>query len=884
MSPQPGQPGTGPAQDFSARTAGPRTRLSGVEAGVREGLMSWFVITPTRGMNFLLIPALAGLLAMLMLWTRAQPLLAPGMLAPESRLVRTAFTRIDDAATAVDRDTAAKRAPRVYVSNEALFDEIITSLTNLPRVVAGAESLSQLTPEWRVPFALTEPLFRTLRERTGTPEGMDLWQRRVTRLESELRRMAIVDSESSLAELAAINERVVLVRADAESRPGALGPAELEVRSAFVFNAAAPEAVQALRNAAATSGFSGDLLEVVAGRLTYTPGELLAPPSPATPAADTAPSPPTAAAPPAPAAASDPATAAAPLRQTYRFDPERTRQRQDAEARAVPDRTIQYPAGYVIYARGEVLTDEKLALAMHEHRNFRASTGALQWWLEEAGVLGMAVLAALATVMYTGIFATPTPGATGSGAPASPGSSSPGGLPAGPAPATPLGVGAASRRLQVAAVLIAGLSASALIAVVEPRAVLVAMTAPIVLSVMILAIAFDRRMALGVGSLMALLACICLYQPAATSAVSIAGLACAAMRLRDVHSRRAPISAGLWSGLGTFIAIVLLGSLLRPIADGAIQQTVIDAAVAAGFCILAGVIVLACIPLIERIFGITTGMTLVELRDPRHPLLRQLQQRAPGTYNHSLNVASLAETAADAIGADPLLAYVGALYHDVGKLNKPEYFVENQTPGINRHEKLAPATSLLVIVGHVRDGAELAREYNLPASLIHFIESHHGTTLVEYFYHRARKQAEAAGIRSGEQLPQEIEYRYPGPKPATREAAILMICDASESAARTLTDPTPMKLESLVRAIAHKRLMDGQFDASGLTLTDIHKIVDAVSRTLAAINHQRLAYPEPDRPKPPPAPPANPALTGSPSAANSGPAPQTGPLISTPVG
>jgi putative nucleotidyltransferase with HDIG domain len=433
-------------------------------------------------------------------------------------------------------------------------------------------------------------------------------------------------------------------------------------------------------------------------------------------------------------------------------------------------------------------------------------------------------------------------------------------------------------------VLIAGLSASALIAVVEPRAVLVAMTAPIVLSVMILAIAFDRRMALGVGSLMALLACICLYQPAATSAVSIAGLACAAMRLRDVHSRRAPISAGLWSGLGTFIAIVLLGSLLRPIADGAIQQTVIDAAVAAGFCILAGVIVLACIPLIERIFGITTGMTLVELRDPRHPLLRQLQQRAPGTYNHSLNVASLAETAADAIGADPLLAYVGALYHDVGKLNKPEYFVENQTPGINRHEKLAPATSLLVIVGHVRDGAELAREYNLPASLIHFIESHHGTTLVEYFYHRARKQAEAAGIRSGEQLPQEIEYRYPGPKPATREAAILMICDASESAARTLTDPTPMKLESLVRAIAHKRLMDGQFDASGLTLTDIHKIVDAVSRTLAAINHQRLAYPEPDRPKPPPAPPANPALTGSPSAANSGPAPQTGPLISTPVG
>jgi hypothetical protein len=262
---------------------------------------------------------------------------------------------------------------------------------------------------------------------------------------------------------------------------------------------------------------------------------------------------------------------------------------------------------------------------------------------------------------------------------------------------------------------------------------------------------------------------------------------------------------------------------------------------------------------VERVFDVATGLTLIELRDPRQPLLRELQLRAPGTYTHSLNVATIAEAAADAVGADPLLTYVGALYHDIGKMNKPEYFVENQSGGPNKHDRLSPAMSLLVIVGHVKDGVELAREFRLPVSLRHFIESHHGTTLVEYFFHRARKQAIGQASKGPDgkpkdpamasepeesQMPDEFEYRYPGPKPRTREAAILMIADAVESAARTLDDPTPSRVDGLVRAISTRRLTDGQFDDCAITLSELNRICESVSRTVASLHHGRIQYPE----------------------------------------
>ena len=217
-----------------------------------------------------------------------------------------------------------------------------------------------------------------------------------------------------------------------------------------------------------------------------------------------------------------------------------------------------------------------------------------------------------------------------------------------------------------------------------------------------------------------------------------------------------------------------------------------------------------------------------------------MQQRAPGTYNHCLNVATIAEAAANAIGADSLHLYVGALYHDIGKINKPDYFVENQSDGYNRHAKLSPAMSLLVIMGHVKDGMELAREYGLPKSLHHYIESHHGTTLVTYFYHKAQQAAEAEG--SGE-APSEVTYRYPGPKPRTKEAAILMLCDAVEGATRAMREPTPSRIEALVHSMAQQRLADGQFDDSSLTLRELHIIEAALTKSLCAVYHGRIQYP-----------------------------------------
>jgi putative nucleotidyltransferase with HDIG domain len=247
------------------------------------------------------------------------------------------------------------------------------------------------------------------------------------------------------------------------------------------------------------------------------------------------------------------------------------------------------------------------------------------------------------------------------------------------------------------------------------------------------------------------------------------------------------------------------------------------------------------LPFIERVFDVQTDISLLELGDVQHPLLQELVRRAPGTYNHSINVASIAETAADAIGANGLLVRVGAYFHDIGKMLKPSYFVENQGPEGNRHESLQPAMSTLVIIAHVKDGADLARQHYLPQSIIDFIEQHHGTTLVEYFYRR-----EAQRLKDDPDASEldETTFRYPGPKPQTREAGVLMLADVVESASRALVDPTPARIESLVHDLAMKRLLDGQFDECGLTLSELRTIEDSLVKSLTAVYHGRVKYPE----------------------------------------
>jgi hypothetical protein len=206
-----------------------------------------------------------------------------------------------------------------------------------------------------------------------------------------------------------------------------------------------------------------------------------------------------------------------------------------------------------------------------------------------------------------------------------------------------------------------------------------------------------------------------------------------------------------------------------------------------------------------------------------------------------MNVASLGEAAAAAIGANSLLVRVGAYFHDIGKMLKPEYFVENQVGDDNRHESLLPAMSSLVIIAHVKDGADLAEHHNLPQSIIDFIEQHHGTTLVEFFFSEAtkRKKDDPDGPETD-----EANFRYPGPKPQSREAGIMMLADAVESASRSLEDPAPARIEGLVRKISKKRIDVGQFHDCGLTLQELHAIENSLIKSLAAVHHGRVKYPD----------------------------------------
>ncbi len=254
--------------------------------------------------------------------------------------------------------------------------------------------------------------------------------------------------------------------------------------------------------------------------------------------------------------------------------------------------------------------------------------------------------------------------------------------------------------------------------------------------------------------------------------------------------------------------------------------------------ILSAFIALIALGLFESVFHVSSDIGLLELSDLNHPLLRRLMIRAPGTYHHSLMVATLAESAAEEVGANSLLTRVSAYFHDIGKIAKPEYFSENETSGVSRHDSLIPSMSSLILIAHVKEGVALARQYKLDRRIVAIIEQHHGTSLISYFYDRAERS---------EQLKFNVledDYRYPGPRPRSREAAIIMLADAAEAASVSLERPTPIRLESLIKNIIRERLMDGQFDECGLTLAHLKIIRESFIRHLAARYHTRVKYPE----------------------------------------
>ncbi|MCD7779043.1 MAG: HDIG domain-containing protein [Candidatus Gastranaerophilales bacterium] len=263
----------------------------------------------------------------------------------------------------------------------------------------------------------------------------------------------------------------------------------------------------------------------------------------------------------------------------------------------------------------------------------------------------------------------------------------------------------------------------------------------------------------------------------------------------------------------------------------------IGAGILNGF--VSGIFALGMIPIFENTFKVITMFGLVELGDYNQPLLKKLHEAAPGTFEHSLRVSNLSESAAEAIGADPILARVGALYHDVGKIVRPLFFVENQTySGIeNPHEKLTPRSSKMVITSHTKDGIALAKEYHIPEIIQDFIIQHHGDSLASYFYNQAVAQEGAENVK-------EEQFRYTGPKPNTKETAILMIADAVESASRTLKDHSQEELDTLINKIIQDRLNDNQLSESPLTLKDIKVIASTLSRVLRSVFHKRIKYQE----------------------------------------
>jgi putative nucleotidyltransferase with HDIG domain len=476
----------------------------------------------------------------------------------------------------------------------------------------------------------------------------------------------------------------------------------------------------------------------------------------------------------------------------------------------VPPVIDRFPGGTLLVQRGQPITDQQRTLLRAETRAFLTNQGPADH-IRRGAALGLVFsLLALLVVIYVGRFqqglAQSLPKITG-----------------------------------VCALVLLTLVLGLLLSHATWHAVLI----PLTVTALILTIAYNPQFALLMSLSLTFAMIVTLGGKLSDLLVAMGGQSIAILVLRNVRTRTRLVEVGTMAGVA-YLAMTVATELY---AEQSWALIAFDAGRALAWGALAGFLVSGLLPLVERCFNIVTDVSLLELGDGSHPLLQELVRRAPGTYTHSMTVATLAEPAAEAIGANPLLVRVGSYFHDIGKMLKPQYFIENQT-GENRHDALEPALSTLIIIGHVKDGVALAEQYKLPRPIVDFIQQHHGTTLVEYFYREALKLQESQGtaptLAPGQPHPLEPSFRYPGPKPQTRENGIVMLADAVESSSRALAQPTPGSLRKLVHDLLMKRLLDGQFEESGLTLTELHLIEEALCKGLIALYHSRIKYPEPE--------------------------------------
>jgi putative nucleotidyltransferase with HDIG domain len=356
---------------------------------------------------------------------------------------------------------------------------------------------------------------------------------------------------------------------------------------------------------------------------------------------------------------------------------------------------------------------------------------------------------------------------------------------------------------------------------------------PITIVSMLVTIAYDLETGLFLTFSAALLTGILSGFKLDVAFVGIAAGTVATFSVRRVRHRHEFYRSILYLSLVYFGVVYIIESLkLTPTSD--LWR---HAGLAALNGFLSPILTIGLLPLFETTFKLTTDITLLELSDLNRPLLKRLALEAPGTYHHSIMIGTLAEEAAKAINANSLLARVGSYYHDIGKMLKPEYFVENQMGARNKHEKLAPSMSALILEAHVKEGKELAEENGLPECIIEFITGHHGTGIMTYFYEKAKQQ-------KGDNEINIEEYRYPGPKPRAKEVAIVMLADSVEAASRTLEDPTPARVRNLVKKISSTKFDSGELEGCDLTLRDLHLIEESFTRVLLGTYHRRIAYPE----------------------------------------
>lgn len=356
---------------------------------------------------------------------------------------------------------------------------------------------------------------------------------------------------------------------------------------------------------------------------------------------------------------------------------------------------------------------------------------------------------------------------------------------------------------------------------------------PVAIVAILLTVIFDSRVAIFGSLTMALIGSHLLNYDFAFTFATLFASTLGIFSVRDIRNR---------SQFFVSASVVFAGYMLVLGANLLLQNTPMDRFTDLTiFVAINSVLLLLAYPalwLFERAFGVTTDLTLLELSDTNRPLLKDLSMKAPGTFNHVLQVANLAETAAAAIGANALLTRVGALYHDIGKMVKPEYFVENQRGGVNPHDGLKPRMSALIIASHVKEGIDLARRNRLPRIVEEFIPMHHGTMRIEYFYQRALKQT-----KEGDPPVQESDFRYPGPDPCSKETSILMLADGIEAASRTVENPSHKRLSALIESMVESRRVDGLLDDTDLTFAELRKIKEAFLGVLTGIYHVRVKYP-----------------------------------------